>query len=236
MNETYLKAAIVDDSPEDRKHLRKLLESYNSNVHIAIEEFHSGNSFLDKVKLGFDLVFFDIDMPEMDGITLANKLRERDKDILIAFVTNLGSYALQGYAVNAFDFLVKPIQKEDVKRTIDRAIERKKTPDRKKILLRIHSGYQAVMTDDILYVEIRGHDLTFHTTEGDYNSKGGLKEVEETLSSTNRFARCNNCFLVNLDFVQSIEKDEVLLPGDVRLPISRNKKKEFVKRFLESIQ
>lgn len=234
VKEVYLKAAIVDDSETDRAHLRSLLETYGNGIHIAVEEFHSGNSFLDKVKLGFDLVFFDIDMPEMDGITLANRLRAIDKDILIVFVTNLGSYALQGYAVNAFDFLVKSIAKEDVQRTIERAIERKREPDQRKILLKIHGGYQALLVSEIIYVEIRGHDLTFHATSGEFSSKGGLREVEEELSAS-RFARCNNCFLVNLDFVQAIEKDEVVLPNG-RLPISRNKKKEFVTRFLEGIQ
>lgn len=236
MSVVFLKAASVDDSQEDREHLLKLLSSYkDEGINISTEVFNSANTFLDKAKQGFDFVFLDIDMPEMNGISLANEIRKRDKDILIIFVTNLGSYALQGYAVNAFDFLVKPIKKEDLKRTITKAIERKKAKDQKKIIIKIPAGFQALLVSSIIYVEIRGHDLTFHTADGNYDTRGGLKTLEEDLGDK-KFARCNNCFLVNLDYVQSVEKDEVLLPNDIRLPISRNKKKEFVKRFLESME
>ena len=170
-------------------------------------------------------------MPFMSGMECAHKLREAGNKVPIIFETNYSSLAIDGYSVNALGFIVKPVKQIDVNDVLDKLLEKiKDEADDEKIIVKVKSGYQSIPLNEIKYIEVNIHDLYYHCKNGTYQSRGVLKEIEKQLPN-DKFVNCSNCYLVNLDFVDSILKNDVKI-GDDLLKISKNKKKSFIQAYL----
>ena len=228
-----LKIAIVDDDEVDIKRLKGFLFLYFSNKkenNALINTFSRGLNFLEDYKEDYDAIFLDIDMPLMDGMQCAYKIREKNKHVAIIFVTNYSSLAIDGYGVNALDFLVKPVKENDVYRISEKILAKVKDESQnKKIFVKVKSGYQSIRVDEIKYIEVDLHDIIYYCKDGVYKSRGVLKNIEKELDPKT-FVKCSSCYLVNLNFIDSIQKDDVKV-GDVFLRISRKKKKDFLDAF-----
>lgn len=119
-----MKIGIVEKEQKDADSLSSLLNEYQKSTGASFDIFLFKNAFdfLDK-KERFDLLFLDIMMPGIDGMSLANRIREFDESVIIVFVTNMSAYAIKGYEVNAFDYIVKPIAKTHLFKSLDRIIK-----------------------------------------------------------------------------------------------------------------
>ena len=108
--DVLISVAIVEDNSTESENLYSLLKLYGDDVgvEIKITKFDNGFKFLDGYKAVYDVVFLDIEMPDMDGMTVARKLREFDRSIFVVFVTNIAKYAIHGYEVDALDYFLKP--------------------------------------------------------------------------------------------------------------------------------
>ena len=106
-----MKIAIVDDTLEDRQLLTDYLKRYQqeNNLQLIVHTFSSGLDLLGENREGYDILFLDIEMPGCDGLEVTQEIRQRDSAVSIIFVTSMAQYAIDGYQVNAFDFIVKPI-------------------------------------------------------------------------------------------------------------------------------
>ncbi len=173
----------------------------------------------------------DIEMPGMDGMAAARKLRERDEDMCLIFVTKLFQYAIEGYSVRAMDFLVKPVTPEKLAPKLERALQTIDRRRRTRIAVQAGEMTKWLDTAEILYVEVMNHTLYYHMKEESFSAYGTIKESEQKLAPLG-FARCSNSFLVNLRYVDAISGSEVLIGGD-RLPIGRTKRREFLQRMAE---
>ena len=107
-----MKLAIVEDRQEHVDRLQSFIEKYREehNEQFQIFIFSDGLKFLDAYKRGFDIVFMDINMPHIDGMETAKRLREIDKNTCLIFITEHSSFAVSGYEVSAFDFILKPVE------------------------------------------------------------------------------------------------------------------------------
>lgn len=221
--------AIVEDMQPDRDTLQNCISSYadRNKLSFNVNCFSDGISFLDKYKPVFDIVFMDIQMPYKDGMTVARKLREVDSSVCIVFVTNMRSYAIQGYEVEAVDFILKPISQEvfDFKfKRILKSADKAKSSD---ITITSKSVIQKVRAADIDYIDVVNHKCIYHIGESEIESWDSLSKIYETLKSFN-FAYCNSCYLVNLAKIVAVEEDMAVLLSGVKLKISRAKRKEFI--------
>ena len=222
--------AIIEDEDGEARAIEDALEKASVEkdgaITFRLHRFKDAIAFLTGYKPMYDIVFMDIGLPGMDGFKASKKLREIDKYVLLIFVTSMQRFALAGYEVSAFDFVVKPVKYGNFRMKLFRALEKLDSSDEMKIKVPSTQGARFIPVSTIKYVEIMNHDLVFHTTEGNVNSYGTLKKIEELLPP-NSFAKCNSCYLVNLRYVTKIKEFTAFVGGD-ELKISHAKKKEFL--------
>ena len=216
--------AVVEDDPGEAGVLRSHFERYGaeSGEEFDIRWFPDGGSFLNNYQPIYDLVFMDIDLPGINGLDTAQCLRQADRSVALVFVTNLARYAAKGYAVDAMDFLLKPVSYANFTITVQRALLRCRHGHQPDLLINIPDGVYRISVSRIKYIEVINHTLVYHTTEGDVTSAGNLKEVESRLDCR-QFVRCNRCYLVNLAFVRAVRGHTLVLDMD-ELQISRPKR------------
>ncbi len=229
MEHKKYKVAVIEDSQEDHDILTGYLAKYEEEFHTTFEisSYSNIDSFLTAYSLQFDILFIDIDFGlGSNGMDLAKEIRKRDKDVVIIFATNLSKFALKGYEVDALDYMLKPLRYPSLVSRLQKAIRIIDSRPKDGIVVTSSNGIRKIALNSILYVEILGHSLKFHLLNEIVESKGTLKDVEQQLNSAS-FSRCNYCYLVNLRYVDAIEKYECLINGE-RLQISHPRKKKFV--------
>lgn len=233
-----LQISIVEDNEQDYLHLKELLEKYASenNMSFKIVHFISGEAFLNDYKPIYQVVFLDVELPGMNGMSVAKKLRDLDNNVILLFTTNIASLAIEGYQFNALAYLLKPIEYEAISSRMKKIIKNVKLKAT-TISIMMDNKVKLIEISSLIYVESFGHNLIFHTTEGNFEvrDKKTMKNMEESLSKYN-FARCSVSYLVNLSFLSSIENNEIVLMNKERLPISRNRKKSFVEAVFNTLQ
>ena len=226
--------AIVEDNLEEAARLEGALKRYAEEFHVPTwtTVFTNAMAFLSKYAAEYDIIFMDIMMPMMNGMDAVRALREKDEKVMVIFVTNMQQYAIQGYEVGAFDYILKPVHYPEFKLKYTRAIS-KLMPQKKatNVLIKSESGVVRLTPDQILYVEVQQHHCIFHTKQGDFRQYQTMKSVESQLEGYG-FCRCNNYLLVNLAYVRKIDGMSVHV-GDAALPISYPRKKQFCDKFEE---
>ncbi len=225
-----IRVAIIEDEEEAQKKLDIILSQYGreQGIEINTDLFSSGDEFLSSSKNDFDVIFLDIEMPGRDGLETAREIRKADRQVILVFVTNLAQMALEGYQVEALDFIIKPISKESFSLKMDRIISRVISKQGKSLEIRdFEQNIHIINPSDLLYVETDGHYIVYHMVNKKIKEYGTLKLAEEKLNDNFRFVRCNRSILVNLQQVEKIEKDACITHGIV-LQISRPTKKKFL--------
>ena len=224
-----IRVAAIEDTDDEFKAFETCLNKYSllRDVEIRITRFKSGEAALESNPSDFDILFLDIALPGVSGMELAEKIRRIDAVVPIIFVTNLAQYAIKGYEVDAYDFIVKPIKYPDLEFKLDRLLQKLKTRFEQKIFIKTGNQHVALVASEIRYIEIQGHVIVYHTINGDYEAYGVLRDLEEKLKDCG-FVKCNACFLVNLKYVDSVVGYDLYI-GDTRLAISHPRRKDFVR-------
>lgn len=225
-----VKIALVDDDAASTTELQAKLTRFASenDETFSIAVFHDGVAFLDHYQ-PVDIVFMDVEMPYLNGIAAAKKLREIDTSVALIYVTNFMQYAVEGYEVNALGYLLKPINYARLSSVLQKTLNSFVT-QAKGLLVKTASGLKKIYPDELLFVAISGHLLEYHTSHAVFESWGSLKEIEKNLPEKH-FARPNSNTLVNLSFVKGFDRNDVLLSEGSRLAMSGRKKKEFEAAF-----
>ncbi len=220
-----IRVALVEDDALYAGQIRDYLERYaaESGESFDITGFSDGDEIAEDYRPVWDIVLMDIEMQFMDGMTAAQRIRETDPAVIIIFITNSPQYAIRGYAVNALDYVLKPVTYFAFSQRIARAIQALGARQRRDrfIVLTDSEGAHRVNVSEIRSVETDGRMLVWHAGKRDYRTWGTMGRAEEELGG--HFYRCNKGILVSLAYVDSIEGNDVVVAG-TRLPISRAKK------------
>ncbi len=231
---------LIDDDVEALTHLKAELNYYfaKKNLEISITTYQSGLDYL-KEKPKTDILFLDVEMPQMNGLEVAKEVRKEDNDVVIFFCTNYRQFAINGYEVNALGYMVKPIENFSLSSNLDHALsylkEKQKTRE-KKIELHAYQSIIIIPLKDLVYVEVKKHNLFYNLKEDcEYPEKtikvrGTMNNLYEQLKNDN-FEKCGNSFLVNLDCVLSVRGDMVTMKNYISLPLSRLYKDNFLSAF-----
>lgn len=220
--------AIVEDDPREAQALHSYLDRFalQSAVQFDVRLFHSGRAFLNSYQPIYDLVFMDINLPDLNGMDVAASLRKADRNVVLIFVTSMAQYAVKGYEVDALDFMVKPVTYAAFCLKMKRAISKCTGSQHRELLINTSDGVVRTSAARIRYVEVSDHALLYHTVDDCIHSYGNLKKVELQLDPR-QFVRCNRCYLVNLAYVLSVQGSTLILDNGT-LQISRPKRTAFL--------
>lgn len=220
--------AIVEDDAHAAKTLMDYIDKYKgeNNESFDVSWLHDGEDIVADYVPVYDIIFMDIEMQCMDGMRAAEEIRKVDKDVILIFVTNMAQYAIRGYAVDALDFLLKPLPYFAFSQQMKRSLVKLKKRSQNFMVLPYASGAIKMAYSDIVYIESFRHEMIFYTRDGKISLNGTMKELEKKLEKAG-FFRCNNCYLVNLSYVKSI-KNNTAQVDDYELAISRSRKKAFL--------
>lgn len=224
-----MKIAVVEDDRLYIDRVKDYLKRYGDEKGSAFEavSFLSADNFLFSYKPEFECILLDIDLPGMGGMEAAKKLRELDKNVIIVFSTSYAQFAIDGYDVDATDYLVKPYPYESFSLTMDRVCRKAASQLRGSVTVRNREGETHIPVSSILYVEQYNHRLIYHTDTGLVDVWGTMAGAERLLADFPGFVRCSASYLVNLRFVRAVSGATVTVGKD-QIGISRGKKKEFL--------
>lgn len=220
--------AVVEDDLEYHRQLLQYIEQYGKEHETQYKTvvFQNGLNFLEDYKGGCDLIFMDIAMPHMNGLETAAALRKRGDENCIIFITSMAQYALKGYEVNAFDFLVKPLTYELFCIKFEKALAHINRNE--SYYIKVPNGAKKVSPGQIAYVESNKHYLEFHVHGDVYRMRGSMKEIQDYFLA-GHFGLINSSILVNLSMVDEWKGNEIKVEGQT-FTISQKYKKEFLDR------
>jgi DNA-binding LytR/AlgR family response regulator len=226
------KISIVEDSKKDMAAIKNHINTYFCDIGESYElfEYYDVETFLNTYSCDSDIVFMDIELPGMNGMRGAAKLREIDKSCILIFVTNMIQYAISGYEVGAFDYIVKPITYKVLLTKLKRVFNHIDQNRNDYIYLHEDGRIKKISFKDIIYVEIRLHSLMYHLNSKTINTSGTLNNVEKQLEGK-KFVRCNSCYIVNMRYIKEVRNDSIVMDDGTELSVSRRKKKDFLEAY-----
>ena len=231
-----IKFAICDDEPQMAREIADQLAGYmkETDCDYSVDCFSSGHALL-KSSDEFDVIFLDIQMERPDGMETAALLRRRESRSLLIFVTVLKDRVFDVFPLEAFAYLLKPLDRDRFRRTMDRALRWLERDAAKNLVIQRGSGCQVVPLSDILYCEVLGRKTFIHKKDGivlDYYDR--LEDLEQRVDS--RFFKCHRSYLVNLDHVGGCQDGQVLLSQGERIPVSRLRERELTQALLRHMK
>nr|WP_289767736.1 LytTR family DNA-binding domain-containing protein [uncultured Acetatifactor sp.] len=251
-----IRVAICDDEPNIRSLLASLVRRQDETCEIT--EYGDSQTYLSD-RQAHDLLFLDIELGggtaqdsgsggetgsgagagSMNGMELARRLRQMplSSQPLIIFVTGYDSYVYQAFDVEAFQYLVKPVNQARFAETFRRAAERIAAAEKQRrstLVIQTGSTSRTVPLQDIYYVESQGHKLLLHLKEGNLEYYGKISQLEQELQG--QFSRIHKGYLVNLSYVEEYSRNQVALANGEKLIVSKRKYDDFVKTHLRFLQ
>ena len=216
------RVAIVDDSTTDAEFVQRILNSWADlrQANIQAEVFPSAEAFLFRYAedKDWDILLLDIEMGNMDGVTLAKKIRQENDSVQMVFITGFADYISEGYEVAALHYLMKPVKQDKLFAVLDRAVASIQKIER-VILLPVGGEMLRLPISQVQYVEAFSHTVAIITGTGTIQVKMPISEVERLLGE--EFIRCHRSYLVGLKHIARLSKTEVILDSGKTLPLSR---------------
>ena len=236
MEDKLVNIVICENDKNDQEFVKdKVVEILDDlDIEYEIKVYNSGDDLLEGYDKYTDIILLDIQMDGLDGMETARKIREFDDNVEIIFITSLVEYGLEGYVVNAYRYLLKPVKDENLMTSLINCLNDRNFVKR-SIVIKEGDTRIKISLKDIMYIEVQGNDITVHTLKDTYRTKGTMSNFETEINS-DMFVRCHKSYLVNLEYIKSIKRYTSILVNDEEVPLSRNKYKEIKDRFFEMIE
>ena len=236
MEDKLVNIVICENDKNDQEFVKdKVVEILDDlDIEYEIKVYNSGDDLLEGYDKYTDIILLDIQMDGLDGMETARKIREFDDNVEIIFITSFVEYALEGYEVNAYRYLLKPVKDENLMTSLINCLNDRNFVKR-SIVIKEGDTRIKISLKDIMYIEVQGNDITVHTLKDTYRTKGTMSNFETEINS-DMFVRCHKSYLVNLEYIKSIKRYTSILVNDEDVPLSRNKYKEIKDRFFEMIE
>ena len=234
----YMRIAVCDDDRAIRDEISRLIKKQAPEADITT--YQSGEEMINSGE-NFDISFLDIEMGKVSGMDIAKRIREKEESrtqrSILIFVTGYREYMEAAFDVNAFHFLVKPIDEEKFSGVFSRAWKEVSAFDeqnKKQIMVKSSGTQQKILLKDIYYIESGNKKVIFHTTDGTLEAYGKMEELEKGLG--NSFYRCHRCFLVNMGKISAYSGDSIQVTNGDNLLLARKKYSDFIKAYMRYVK
>lgn len=230
-----MKIAICDDDRTTREHIASLIREKELGLEIVL--FKTGEDMI-KSQENFVICFLDIKMNKISGIDVAKYIRDEQegrgrKKSIIIFVTGYKEYMEEAFDVNAFHYLLKPINEKKFYTVFERAlkdISMKTKQEKLSVIIKYKGMQKKIYLKDIYYIESNNKKVIFHTKEGNLDTYGKMEDWEGKLGNT--FYRCHRGYLVNLEKITAYNIDTVDVINGDSLILARKKYSDFIKAYM----
>lgn len=229
-----LRIAVCDDEKSMGEYLKQLIERrLSGKKDCQVEIFSSGKKLLEEGK-DFDIFFLDIDLEDMNGIDMARRLRQKSEAVIV-FVTALKEYVFDAFDVQAFQYLLKPIDEEKFFRVLDMAIaECRPARQAEPLVIRVKGIHRNIPTEDILYAENDARKVVLHLKKEQISYYAKMSELETILGD--QFFRCHRGYLVNLGAVRGYDTGNIQLENGETILMAKQKYGAFVNCYMEYLR
>ncbi|WP_270624276.1 LytR/AlgR family response regulator transcription factor [[Clostridium] symbiosum] len=227
--------AIIEDSGQELSLLERCLQSYLSSrqVYRVIDTYTSGEAFLENwPSKSYDLVFLDILMEGISGIEVARKIRETDSECLLIFISSSKEYALQGFEVRAFDYLLKPLSEERFQKTMD-LFQNELAKHIRYIEVKESRTLVKIPLNEIIYTDYYNHYIQIHTAARLIRSYQQFDVFSPLLLCYPQFLCCYRNCIVNMDHVDSVDKHDFVMENGERVPITRGNRNSIYQQYAD---
>lgn len=221
-----IRIAVCDDESRVLNRTKEMLLEYQKEE-LQIELFLSGEELLAS-KEHYDIILLDIDMGGMNGIETARQIRNRDKTVTLIYVTNYVDYTIFAFAVHAFAYLLKPLQKEALFAQLEEALSYRSTEPEEELEFMTREGIVRLVPKDILYFEYQDRRVLLCAEEKVWHLKDRITDIAKKMEPYG-FVMPHKSFVLNLYSVQSIKGYDILLTNGKMVPLSQKKSVEFRK-------
>ncbi|WP_369283009.1 LytR/AlgR family response regulator transcription factor [Oscillibacter sp. GMB15532] len=233
-----LQIAVCDDNIDELSNMVQLIDLYRTSRNLNCDHavFPNGFELVSALEKGkrFDIYCLDIMMPGFTGIDAAKEIRTFDKTAPILFFTSSPEFALESYSVKAINYVLKPVSKEKLFFTFDELLEQIKTKDEEDaVIVKSNEGIQKILISNLVFVEVIGRNVLYHLRSGK------VAECTESFSSAcdsllkyGCFIKPHRSYLVNMQYVDTIENHQITLQTLSAVPVAQGKAKEMKQQYL----
>lgn len=233
--------AILEDTPRDSNRLKGFIERYaqENGIEVKTTLYSDGPDLLENYNRDFDVLFLDIELPTLNGMTVAERIRKKDSFIPIIFTTNLAQYAIKGYEVDALGFMVKPVSYALFTNYFTKAIAKckrnEKLKEKRVIALGGSSNFRKVFLDDIIYIVKDGNYIVYQFTDQQiFRERGTMKNALPRFENTS-IKQCSSGCMVNLRYVSKLVGSDVYL-REMVFPVSLPFRNSFAQDLMDYVR
>lgn len=228
-----LSIAVCDDEVLDCCKIAGMIKEVLEKLDVSfiIRQFYSGKELLQAAG-EFDIIFLDIMMGGMDGMDTARLLRNKAYENMLIFISSSRGYVFEAYDVEAFQYLVKPVEQGKLRSILQRAVMKFQKDSQEFILVQSKGQTRKLFLKNIYYFEIRGRVISAHGTDGVFQYYGQIGDLEEHLQDKG-FFRCHKSFLVNLSCISRYGHQELFLDNEEKIPIAKRRQAAFEQELMD---
>ena len=233
-----LQIAVCDDNIDELSNMVQLINLYRTSRHLNCEHdaFSNGFELISALEKGkrFDIYCLDIMMPGFTGIDAAKEIRTFDKTAPILFFTSSPEFALESYSVKAINYVLKPISKEKLFITFDELLEQIKTKEEEDaVIVKSNEGIQKILISNLAFAEVIGRNVLYHLRSGKVvECTEPFSSVCDSLLKYGCFIKPHRSYLVNMQYVDTIENHQITLQTLSAVPVAQGKAKEIKQQYL----
>lgn len=235
-----MRIAACDDDLKFLQELSGLLNQYGEeyNCNIEYKTYTNPLELVSQIERGihYDVILLDVFMPGINGIQCAKDIRTFDNFVKIVFLTSSAEFAVESYAVRAYQYLLKPIQKENLFLTLRLLEKEAETVERNIFVLKSKAGITKISLSKLEYCEVINRKIRLHLSNGEEcECNLRMNELEEKLKDFKMFLKPHRSFLINMDYIQTLTTHNIIMECGMKIPVPREKYAQIKQAYMEYV-